>query len=93
MRTPIPGLLQPRAGIRLTPSPPISLQEVPQLFSPGGSGVALMAQDGGSVVIQNLTDGHVFYALVIMDRDARAGLGFIAAKVSDYLASLRGTTP
>ncbi len=90
MRT-IPGVLAPGLGVRLTPTPPIAIHEVPQLFSPQGADLVSMVQDGSAVVLQNLSDRHIFYAVIIMDRDARAGLGFLSDRAKEYLASYLAT--
>jgi len=91
MRNPIPGILSPGAALRLTPAPPIADTEVPLLFSKGGAlAIKMTPEINGAVVLQSLSDKHVPYVLVIMERDARTTMSYIAQRVQAYFAS-RGT--
>lgn len=91
MRNPIPGLLPPGVGIRLTPAPPIAENEVPLLFSRGGNLAVSMTQDAGAVVLQNLTDKHTPYVLVVMERDAHTTMGYITERIRAYFSERKPT--
>lgn len=87
MRNPIPGMLDPRASIRLTPAPLIGDNETPVIFSPSGAASIQIDEGDGAVVLTNVTDRRVFYALLIMERDAHTTIGFLAQYARNYLAS------
>lgn len=94
MRTPMPGILPPRAQVKVTPSPPIADHEKPVVVCPGrkrppGEVAPVLATpvEGGAVVLENLKDSYAPYVLLIVERSAHEMAGKIYQAVRERSAA------
>lgn len=84
MRIPMPGILPPRATVKVAPSPPISDLEKATVVCPGRKRpegtpppVTCTPGDGGTVVLENVTDTYAPYILMVVERNAHETAGKI----------------